>query len=45
MIRKQKTNFISYKENDEKSMMHPKSDKLEIMIANNSDEVTEESVA
>ena len=45
MIKKQKIDFISYKENDEESMMHSKSDKTEILISHNSDEVNEERVA
>ena len=45
MIKKQKIDFISYRENDKESMMHSKSDKIEILNSDNSDKVTEERVA
>ena len=37
-------NFISSKENDEEHVMHSKSDNIEIMANNKSDEVIEEHV-
>ena len=41
-LRHEKTNFISFKDNDKGQVMHSESDKIEIMINDEADRVIEE---